>query len=348
MDKLEQLRTAIHELTPKEVKLLLMHAMLQMDSTESNKNAKVDLYDNLKELYEELLVSKMRRQIWEPDSDSMKVHMLFGDSAAGSLKVAIKKMELIDTNKVISFHDNYSIGPLWQLHEEAGRLRRMEWFRDHINVGYDEYEDESEAYHQSLLEQIAKIPKQASIVLWISSNAHEQVGLRHAVYMLRDIPNDIFVFHVDEACSKRFNRSDAFIDYVHSGEIPDEKLQAVFGASEDDGPITIEDRKSLEREWLALAEQQEVLRIWSQKRILSVDHHYFDSYLLKTVEKLHAYKENNEFIKAARVIGEAIGHCDQYIGDSYFEYRLRELIYSSKLEIKGVPRAMRYYSVRRK
>lgn len=52
-------------------------------------------------------------------------------------------------------------------------------------------------------------------------------------------------------------------------------------------------------------------------------------------------------MKSARVIGEAIGYCDQYIGDAYFEYRLRELIYSGRVQIKGVPRAMRYYSVRR-
>ncbi|MGN7384043.1 DUF3658 domain-containing protein [Paenibacillus sp. SAFN-117] len=43
------------------------------------------------------------------------------------------------------------------------------------------------------------------------------------------------------------------------------------------------------------------------------------------------------FLKSARLIGEAIGYCEQDIGDSFFEYRLRELIYEGVLEIKGVP-----------
>ncbi|RAS76183.1 DUF3658 domain-containing protein [Priestia endophytica] len=33
-------------------------------------------------------------------------------------------------------------------------------------------------------------------------------------------------------------------------------------------------------------------------------------------------------------------------GDNYYEYRLRHLITSEILELKGVPKAMRFYSIR--
>mgnify|MGYP001290586395 CR=1 FL=1 len=75
---------------------------------------------------------------------------------------------------------------------------------------------------------------------------------------------------------------------------------------------------------------------------------YFDDYLRNTVKELHESKGNRDFIRAARVVGQALGYCEQCIGDGYFEYRLRELVYRGVLEIKGVPRAMRYYSVRLK
>ncbi|UUZ82376.1 DUF3658 domain-containing protein [Paenibacillus sp. P26] len=104
----------------------------------------------------------------------------------------------------------------------------------------------------------------------------------------------------------------------------------------------------MEREWLSLAEQHEVLRVWDGERIRNVDERYFDTYVLDTVEKIHRERANHEFIKAARVIGDAMGHCGQYVPDGYFEYRLRELVYSGQLEIHGVPKAMRYYSVRRR
>jgi hypothetical protein len=325
-----------------------MHFMLQMDLDESNIDAKADRYKNLKELYNELLVPKNRMLNWEPNAATTTVHVVFGDSFAGSLKLAIKQLGYVDTNKVISFRDRFSIGPLWQFHEEAGRVKRGQWFRDNINDEYDDVDNDEEIYYQRLTGQFAQIPAEASIVIWSGNNAHEQVGLRYAVYLLKNNQNGIYVFNPVEACQRRFNNIDRSIDYLHSGEITPEKLQAVFGETEEGGPITCETKQLLEHNWLSLANHQEALRIWAGERILNVDEHYFDSYLLETVEKLHASRSNYDFIKAARVIGEALGYCDQYIGDSYFEYRLRHLIYNGQLEIKGVPRAMRYYSVRSK
>jgi len=37
---------------------------------------------------------------------------------------------------------------------------------------------------------------------------------------------------------------------------------------------------------------------------------------------------------------------DQRIGDEYFEYRLVHLVVKGAFEIEGVPRAMRFYSVK--
>ncbi|WP_229521929.1 DUF1835 domain-containing protein [Paenibacillus monticola] len=323
--------------------------MLQLDLDETNNDAKADVYESLKELYNELLVPKSIRLPCELDTAATTIHIVFGDSMAGGLKLAIKQQGYTDTNKVISLHDRFSMGPLWQLDKEAGRLNRSQWFRDNINDGYDDVDnDGAESYYRILTEQMAGIPDQASIVIWSGNNAYEQVGLRYAVYLLRNRRNGLFVFNAGEVCNRRFNHSNRSIDYSHTGEIPHEKLQVIFGEIEEGGPIAYETRHILEREWLALAQHHDVLRIWNGEQILNVDENYFDSYLLETVEKLHNERSNQDFIKAARIIGEALGYCDQYIGDSYFEYRLRNLIYKGELEIKGVPRAMRYYSVRRK
>lgn len=46
------------------------------------------------------------------------------------------------------------------------------------------------------------------------------------------------------------------------------------------------------------------------------------------------------------LIGEIIGHLNQKIGDEYFEYRLIQLVLNGVFEIEGVPKAMRFYSVK--
>ncbi|WP_342550150.1 DUF3658 domain-containing protein [Paenibacillus sp. FSL P2-0089] len=75
---------------------------------------------------------------------------------------------------------------------------------------------------------------------------------------------------------------------------------------------------------------------------------YYDSYLLEKLDSLQPPPGDDGFLKSARLVGEALGYCEQYVGDAYFEYRVRELIYNGVLEIKGVPTAMRFYSIRRK
>ncbi|XID94544.1 DUF1835 domain-containing protein [Paenibacillaceae bacterium WGS1546] len=296
--------------------------------------------------YDKFLVPDRRTSIGEPNALAAKVHIAFGDSFAGSLKVALNRLGCSDTNEMIAFRDRFSIGPLWQLHEEAGQTCRTGWFRDRINHKDDE--DDRVAQYQTIAEQMTRIPAEASIVIWSGHNAHEQAGLRYAIYLLRSRPNNVFVFNVTAACERRFNTPDQQIEYSHSGEIPPDKLQAIIGESEDNGPVPSETKRLLEQEWLSLASRHEALRIWDGERIVNVDESYFDSYLLETVKNLHAVRGNRDFIKAARVIGQAIGYCEQYIGDDYFDYRLRELVCNGALEIKGVPRAISDYSVRLK
>jgi len=345
LEKHLEIRKAINRLSLQEAKQFITIIKLQLDMVERDSNVIIDLYKNLKDLYEKLLVPNNRISIWEPNDAATKVHIVFGDAFAGSLKHVIRQLGIENTNKMVSFRDQFSIGPLWRLHEEAGRAHRVEWLRDHINNEVDD-DDDYESYHQRIMEQIDHIPAEASIVIWSGNNAHEQIGLRYALYLLRKKQNEIFVFNAVEACERRFITSDQHFKYLHAGEIPPEKLQNVFGEIEDNGSIDFETKKLMEHEWLSLAELHNVLRIWDGERIQNVDENYFDSYLLKTIEKLHADGSNRDFIKAARVVGEALGHCDYHVVDSYFEYRLRQLIYNQFLEIKGVPRGMRFYSVR--
>lgn len=48
------------------------------------------------------------------------------------------------------------------------------------------------------------------------------------------------------------------------------------------------------------------------------------------------------FMKSARVIG----NLNQYIGDQFVKYRVRHLIMNGVFEIEGIPKAMRFYSVK--
>jgi len=134
---------------------------------------------------------------------------------------------------------------------------------------------------------------------------------------------------------------------LHTGEIPTEKLQVIY--EQGHGKFfTDHDREDLEKEWLALSDQQETLRIWRYGRIQSVPEDYYDEFIVKKAKKLRNKQKNNEFMKSARLIGEVLGYLNQYVGDEFLEYRLRKLIEAGVFESEGSLEAMRFYSVRLK
>jgi hypothetical protein len=68
--------------------------------------------------------------------------------------------------------------------------------------------------------------------------------------------------------------------------------------------------------------------------------------IVTAAQKSHGKQREKDFMKSSRIIGEVYGHIDNHVGDAFLEYRLRSLIYNGVFETKGIPKGMRYYSVK--
>jgi uncharacterized protein YbcV (DUF1398 family) len=272
------------------------------------------------------------------------IHILFGASAPGTLKFVLREMGLDKKEKVISFWDIFSIGPVWKLDEEIGIKSRFEWMRKCMTGEFDEYPDYTGKFKQAH-NQICSIPKGDHVTIWTSDNAHEQTGLRLVLYLLKERNIDITVINTTEEYDELFRVKKVKYTLLHTGEIPPEKLQRIY----ENGSgrfLTDHDREGYEKEWLSLAETRETLRIWRNGRIQSVSEDYYDEVIIKRAKKLHGKRREKEFMKSARLIGEVLGHLDQYVGDTFIEYRVKKLIEAGVFEYEGNLEAMRFYSVR--
>lgn len=274
------------------------------------------------------------------------IHILLGASASGSLKFVLREMGLDKKEKVISFWDMFSIGPVWQLHEENGVKSRFEWMKKCISDEYDEFPEYKQSFEKAI-HQINSIPQGVHITIWTSDNAHEQTGLRFVVYLLKEKNIDISLINTTEEYEKLFQVKKVKYTLLHSGEIPPEKLQFIYERGSKK-LFMDHDREDLEKEWLSLADSQETLRIWRNGRIQSVPENYYDQFIIQRAKYLHRKTKLNGFMKSARVIGDVLGHLEQYIGDSFLEYRLKKLIKAGVFESEGSLEAMRFYSVRLK
>ncbi|MCM3203384.1 DUF1835 domain-containing protein [Paenibacillus illinoisensis] len=340
------IKRATDSLGEGELKPYLQFMLAKIKLVKQQEGTSETLAHELIKLYDELKGLQERKVFWSPVPNCTHVHIVIGESFAGSMKQALRGLGLEETHKVISLQENYAIGPLG-LDLAEGRMERRNWFSNNIIGGLEEY-DEFENEYNEILAKLDLIPKGAEIVVWTSSNACEQIGLRHAVHLLRSKPNSISLYDACSVCEELYNRPDAFIHYMCSGEIPSEKLREAISRLDDKKRLDSTDVARLDKEWKVITEQSGTLRIWRDEAVLEVPADYYDEYLLEKLDDLKPLGGDEGYLKSSRLIGEAIGNCEQFIGDAYFEYRLRELIYKGVLEIKGVPAGMRFYSIRRK
>ncbi|WP_019123856.1 DUF1835 domain-containing protein [Brevibacillus massiliensis] len=340
----EKLREIINDLTEKEAKTLIYHVFLRVNLVEETKYSQEQFFKDISRTYKRVLNYKTRQEKKKGNGQYKKVHIIFGDSASGCLRMALKGLGVQQEEKVITFSDLFSIGPVWQLHTEEGQKLREEWFSKHFGYTEEEATHYTQCF-QHTLNEICSIPSDVPITIWTGENATEQTGLRFALFLLREKTNDIFIINAADTHKRLFDQPERTYVIRYTGEIAPERLHAIYEANRTIQPLTLHNREGLTAEWLRLADTYEVLRIWENPCVESVSEEYFDLNIIQAAQELHRQQKQKDFLKAARVIGEALGRIEQHIGDEFLEYRLRMLISRNVFDATGSLEAMRYYSV---
>lgn len=102
----------------------------------------------------------------------------------------------------------------------------------------------------------------------------------------------------------------------------------------------------MEQEWLHLSSQPGHLRLMQNGIIRSVSEDAIDEFILEKFTEVASTRQRGEFIKSSRIVGEVLGHLEQAVGDTFIEYRIRQLILQGRFDMEGMPHAMRFYSIR--
>lgn len=331
----QKIRDSIEQLSGSEAREFLFLAMVRLEVLYSSDVPKEEIMEEINHI-----IQDCSSLLQPPRKDFHTVHIVSGDSAAGSLRVGLERDQ-----KVIGFPEFFAMGPLWKVEEEKGRKERYEWMRDHINFDGDYMEDEYENRLAKVLEEIRAIPEGMPIVVWTADNAAEQVFVRYILHVLQGKQNEIHLINTSKAYKQLYDTADTFHFLRQTAEAHPEKLKEIL-EKKGPSPLSEEEIHIFVKEWLELSNTKEVLRIWEEDRIKSVPEDHYDDQLIYHASE--AQKENGKdaFIKSARIIGEMYGQLDAMVNDSFLEYRLRTFVYSGIFEIKGIPKAMRNYSVR--
>ncbi|MFD2654572.1 DUF1835 domain-containing protein [Gracilibacillus thailandensis] len=343
---MDELRRIVKDAEEEEAKAVLLNLFLRIQMAEEIEEiSDRQLAQDVKKVLNDYVAYKRKQETESMKGNYRTVHIVFGDSIAGSLKMALEKMNRQDEENIIVFSDFFSIGPIWQLHKEEGRSFRYQWLQKNINWDEEYIEGYLEQFNQGVL-AVRAIQEHIPIVIWTGENAHEQTALRYVLSLLSEKTNAIFIINTTINYQRFFTQNDQVVQLRHSGEVTHDQLAHIYLQTNSKKQLRQEERDQLVREWEELATTKNLLRLWKDKLIQSVGEAYYDNYILDTVKKIHDERNNSDFVKVAIVIGELIGHADQYISDLYFEYRVRHLIVNGFLDIEGIPKGMRFYSVK--
>lgn len=260
------------------------------------------------------------------------VHITFGDSAAGVLKYFFSTNENQWKGEIINFREDYSIGPINQINTEIGLEKRIEWFEKMFKeVWEEEYLKNIEKEFIQTYAKIKSIEPNSTVVIWYGENTSDQVGLRYLSALLKE--NELYEVNVSKSLIEDYNGN----KYNPSclAECAPEQIAHVILTIKK---IDKERCSYLMSEWEVLNAAEENLRILKDNTIIGAEESYYDDAILSNC--------TSDFRKAAKVIGDTMGKSDQLIGDTYVDYRVRQLIKDGKIEFCGQLKTMRDFEIR--
>lgn len=339
METIDQLKQAINKLEDHEAKSLLFLLLLQNEQGNTEQISKM-----LKNTKKFLLKKNHTEQTSKPQT----VHIIFGESAGGSLKHAFRDTPYEKTESVITLPGYLSVGPIQALHTKEGLDNRFKWLKNHFRDEFDDLETVKRNMEKAM-QQIEAIQPHQQVIIWTCENAAEQTALRVVLYLLKEKANEIKTINTFEAYHKLFDIPIREEDFYprSSGEINGEQFLLFY----EQLPIKLlklEQRATLWMEGETLLQTNELLRVWEDGQIHNVREDKEDSFIIECASSLHKKHKTHKFMKALRLVGEVIGHTKQYNGDEWIEYRLRYLIEQGVFEYRGELHAMRFYEVKLK
>ncbi len=260
------------------------------------------------------------------------VHIVFWDSAAGTLKYFFENNESEYKGEVINFREDHSTGPLFEIDTEKGLKKRIEWFEKMLKAvsEYDYFKDIVKDFIDTY-EDIKNIDLDSKIVIWCGENTVDQVGLRYLSTLFRN--RELYEVNV----------SDSYINGYDGkrykpralGECSPEAIEHLILTMKK---IEKEKHKNLVNEWEILRTSKENLRVLKNNNLIGVDESYYDEDILSNC--------TFNFQKASRVIGSTMGNSDQLVSDMYIDYRVRKLVESGKVEYRGKLETMRDFEIK--
>lgn len=252
------------------------------------------------------------------------IEVLFGESEAASMKIAIEKGVISGSvDKVICLALMLDIGDIRENIESPYRQELI--FDMYTQNGYDNSEESLEELQKvgrKYIDEHQKFMKYAlkgePIRIWYSNAPYAMCGFYYVCNILEDISNEIFTVKLPEYIQIQ----DTVIAYENWGEVVPEKFGEFIRYEKKMSKIEI---IIFANNWLELVDDNSHLRAVVNGQLIGVPVDFYDHLIYKHIKFKH--------IKEVGLIGEILGIYQLGIGDWWYESRIEHMIENNKIRI---------------
>jgi len=252
------------------------------------------------------------------------MHVVFNTAYVEVLK---KAMELDETlqGDIIEIKDDFSVGPVTDIYETYGYQLRRDWWKKVLEYSpyahqLDIVDDKLTVYN--LCNQLNE-DKTLHIWIWMGQNAHDVCGYYWLMSQLSAFQGQVFVLYMNNLPFINEKGGIFYPAYLHEIQ-PKEFLKAKKLAR----PITLSEFEVDPDEWKKTGSENGLVRILEGgKKIVSKEVSYYDKDILSVV--------GVEPQKLLKLLQQFYSKSKLKIADTFFVWRLRELMKEQKLAAKG-------------
>jgi hypothetical protein len=255
------------------------------------------------------------------------IHIVFGEVGKGTF-VHSKEFDLDDI-RLICLEDCLNLGPICGLYSSEIIEKRKAW----LLKAFDSYlpVDKDIELIKTIIEHPEKNDK---IFLWTGYCISEILSTARLLYHLPKLNKNIFITDFPNIPVKNANGN-----IVYPIALAQTALSQVNGIAKHFKQLTDEELTSWRKLWGKIKLGNSMLRVFDKSgTILEKQETYFDAFL-------ESYC-TNEFQRPAKIIGQVLVDIDFCVGDSYLNWRLKQLSLMNKMEARGSLDKMRDYEVK--
>ncbi len=255
------------------------------------------------------------------------IHLVFQQSDVAILKSAIQ-MDPSLSGAVYQIRDDFAVGPLEDLQQQAGWNYRLLWWKSIIAGSPYTHTPPGDIDDRIVVAEAKQCllnSEQESLWIWMGQNPHDVCGYFWLITQLEDFVGRMVVLYLNNLPFINEKGQIFYPKAIHE-ILPKEFLKAKkLNRKMTPGEFEL-DRE----EWLRLTKENAGVRILEGgKKIIGKGPDFYDPDILGAL--------NGSWLKANKAITQMLSRMRVKTGDLYLWWRMKELAAQQKIEINGDP-----------